>query len=285
MGPRRPGGSSMSPQPAESTGQEIAVRPEALAPARQWDFAAPPDLRVAHEVIEQLAFGRTLAEIERDPSFPPRNLFMSWVMRDPALAYAYKRAHEISSFMLEEDALQLLRDLVANPGSPIRVAAVDKLTNHLRWMAGKRNPAVYSEKASVNVTVPIQINTSLDLGKGGSDETAPGFPNIYELKAEVVKEVDLPAPEEETRAHARKARGEPKGRKRKLTPRSAALRPAETQVEYEARIRAEALARKTRDELRARRLARGRELERARRARLKAAQGGRNTDTDTESVA
>src|SRR5690606_40975882 len=53
------------------------------------------------------------------------------------------------------------------------------------------NPQVFSDKAQVNVTVPIQINTTLDMGDTGAQGTAQ-FPNIYEMRATVGVEVDTP---------------------------------------------------------------------------------------------
>lgn len=69
-----------------------------------------------------------------------------------------------------------------------QVRAFEVAMNQLRWSATRRDPARYGERANTVVRVPIQINTTLDLG----DDTAGGtteHPNIYGLEARVTTEV------------------------------------------------------------------------------------------------
>ena len=123
-----------------------------------------------------------------------------------------------------------------------RSRKLESYVGQLRWSAAKRNPQVFSERSNVNVTVPIQINTSLPMGGEGIGGGTTDFPNIYELKADVVREVDEPTVEEalESQAEARKQRRAlPATKKRILVPKK---RPGETEVEAEARVEAEKLA-------------------------------------------
>jgi hypothetical protein len=148
------------------------------------------DITAAKRALELVALGKSLFEIEQDPSLPPAGTFIQWVMLYPDLARAYTTARELSGFMLEEEALFTARALRLNPQSSMHIKATEILINYLKWAAGKRNPQVFSDKAALNVTVPIQINTTLDLGEtggGGNKE----FPNIYEMSATLENAVPL----------------------------------------------------------------------------------------------
>lgn len=168
-------------------GNEIIIHP---GPQKVWDLDAPMDRKVAFSVIEKVAFGLTLRDIEKLEDMPPYTLFLKWLMINPGIARAYTVAREISGYSFEDEILHLARELVKAPGSAANIKATEVLINQLKWAAGKRNPNVFSEKAEVNITVPIQINTSLDMGPvqgGGTRE----FPNIYEMKAETIQEVEV----------------------------------------------------------------------------------------------
>ena len=225
-----------------------AKRPTAVAP---WTLEDPYDPDAAQDVVERVAFGMSLQEIAQDPFMPPRELFMVWMMRNSELATAYKRAQEISAYALEDEALFLLREAIGRPLTGPDVRKLELLVNHMRWAAGKRLPSVYSEKATVGITVPIQINTTLDLGASAGQNSTAEFPNIYELRARPVVEVDAepagngelmegtPSPRQKTKPRAR-------ARKRVLTPKGPRLEPspaeraATRERDRRARARAEA---------------------------------------------
>lgn len=170
--------------------------PDTLVPAPVAEAAPTPlaevpvEDRLAFAMIEQIALGRSLDEAASLPGLPSKDQFLVWVMRTPNLAYAVEQARKISAFAMEDEALARLRALAdaRTPPSPGSLKAADLLVDQLRWSATKRNPAIYSDRAAVAVTVPIQINTSLDLGRQRLDGTAE-HPNIYELKAEHMVEV------------------------------------------------------------------------------------------------
>ena len=223
----------------------VALVPVSEAPPPStWRYEDPIHRPSAYAVCEAVAFGRELAEIERDPSFPPKDLFLHWVMSDPPLALAFARAREMSAFALEDAALYLLRTKMEN-GKELTTAeirAVDLYVQQVRWSATKRNPQVFSDKASVQVVVPIQINTSLDLGKGAESQGTSEFPKIYDLRSEVVQEVERPLDPETARVDV--STGElkpgkaPSRRKKELKPKA---RFAESVPQREARLIADRL--------------------------------------------
>lgn len=157
-------------------------------------FVTKYEPELALKICEQVAEGRTLKDICNDAKMPHRSTFNRWVVNYPELSRAYGAAREVSAYSLEEEALELGREIRKEPGTSQKVRAFDVLMNQLRWSASRRNPQVFSEKGSVQVTVPIQINTALDLGEEVQAAVSPDHPNIYELTAEV--ETEAPAPEQ-----------------------------------------------------------------------------------------
>lgn len=148
-----------------------------------------PDL--ALQICERIAEGDTLKGICDDPQYPSRSTFNRWVVQYPELSRAYAAARELSAHAFEEEALDIARKL-SREGTDFtstKVRAYDTAIGQLRWSASRRNPKTYSERGSVQITVPIQINTSLDLGDGGM--VGVEHPDIYKLDAVVgQREVD-----------------------------------------------------------------------------------------------
>lgn len=143
------------------------------------------DTDLALQICELIAEGFTLTEICNDTDhFPHKTTFNRWCVNNPDLRKAYLSARELSAFALEDHAINLAREIIENPGSAQRVRAFDIAMNQMRWSASKRNPREYGERSSTNVIVPIQINTGLDLGQGGSH---PGVSDdsVYAIKAQV----------------------------------------------------------------------------------------------------
>lgn len=235
------------PEPA------VPVREPALPVLREktrdWSLDDPLDTQAAYEVIEGIAFGRTMRDLEREPHLPPMNLFLVWVMKNPQLALAFNKAREISGFILEDEILDLLREGWKSPDTTLKAKHLQMLTDGMWKIAAKRNPSVFGEKSTVNVTVPVSINTSLDLGKGGEAvQRENEITNIYQLRAEVEREIETDLPMEiaqrdpETgRRRVRRVveigkRTATRTLKRVLVPKR---RAAETAVEREAREKAQ----------------------------------------------
>ena len=193
----------------------------ALVPREGPSALVPVDYQRVYDVCEAVAFGADLDECCQRPGFPARETFIGWLMRDPQVALVYQRAREVSAYALEDEALALARQRVRAPKSSLDLRAAEVLIQQIRWAAAKRNPQVFSEKSAVNVTVPIQINTSLDLGRGAAEGTAE-FPNIFELKAEVAREIETTADPETPVLESGefRKRKKPGPRKRVLEPLS-----------------------------------------------------------------
>lgn len=148
-------------------------------------FVTAYEPELALLICERIAEGDTLKKICEEDGMPARQTFHRWVVNQPDLSRAYAAAREISANAFEEEALEISRTLSAagQDFTSTKVRAYDVAMNQFRWSAARRNPKTYSERGSVQVTVPIQINTSLDLGDGGM--IAAEHPDIYTLTAHV----------------------------------------------------------------------------------------------------
>lgn len=137
---------------------------------------------LALEICEKVAKGKILTEVCKGDGMPNRTTFWRWVMLYKDVAVAYQAARELSAQSLEDEALKMARELKEQTGfTTVRVRAYDIAMQQLRWSATRRDPSKYGQKAKETITVPIQINTTLDLGGNMSDGQG-----IYTIKAEIV---------------------------------------------------------------------------------------------------
>lgn len=167
-----------------------------------------PDL--ALHIVEQIAEGKLLKDIcTSENGMPHVTTFLKWVARVPELAQAYSAAKEISALMFEEEAIDIARASFKSPGTAQKVTAANALINQLRWSAGRRDPKSYGDKAGAQITVPIQINTTLDMGSNSVQQV--DMPDIYTIEVEAV---EVPKPVYEKK----KGGGQPGPKKRVLTP-------------------------------------------------------------------
>lgn len=127
------------------------------------------DPTLALDIVERIAEGELLRDICNPKSPTPtvaKSTFLRWVSTVPELAKAYAAAQQISALAFEEMALDRAKRVSDEPGSTQNVAAANLYVNQLRWSAARRNPTKYSDKGNTQIVVPVNINTTLDLGKG-----------------------------------------------------------------------------------------------------------------------
>jgi Bacteriophage Sf6, terminase small subunit-like len=150
------------------------------------------DPLMALEICEHVAGGATLTgkagicNRGNKWGFCSADTFRRWLVNEPDMRKAYRAAREYSAHMLEEEALDMAREIRSDPGNAQRVRAFDVAMNQLRWSAGKRNPREYSERGSLTFTVPIQIVTPLNLGQEGATDSA-AEQSVYNISAKIVE--------------------------------------------------------------------------------------------------
>lgn len=137
---------------------------------------------IALEIVERIAQGETINAIcAKGTGFPHPVTFKRWVVNQPDLAKAVDAARKISAMSLEEEAIDAARQikLVQKDGTQVR--AFEVLLQQLRWSAERRDPATFGARTPVSIRVPIQINTTLDMGK--DEQGMSDGKSIYTIQA------------------------------------------------------------------------------------------------------
>lgn len=142
--------------------------------------------KVAEVILLKIADGATLRDIAKEPGMPTKSTIQRWIMKYPDLKQAWAAARELSASSLEDEALDMARVLKRQSDfTGTKVRAFEVAMNQFRWSAAHRDPATFGQTAQPSVVVPIQINTSLDLGdgKGGGTVEIKGASTTYEVAA------------------------------------------------------------------------------------------------------
>lgn len=131
--------------------------------------AYQPD--IALEVCEKVAEGATLRETLDLPGAPARSTWYRWCMLYPDLKIAYDIARAISAEGMEEDMLEAAKTLLTGGRAGLTALQLDAIKAgmaQLRWSAARRDPAKFAERPQVQTVIPVQINTTLNLGQAGA---------------------------------------------------------------------------------------------------------------------
>lgn len=150
--------------------------------------------RLALDIIERVAMGETLTTILKEPGMPHRSTLFQWFLHYPEAKEAYLTALELSARVFEEEGIEAARDLKDKPGTGTRVRAHETFLGQLRWSATRRSPREFGDRGNLNVVVPVQIITPLDIGQPGA-QPSDAEATVYEMAAKVQVPA-LPPPEE-----------------------------------------------------------------------------------------
>jgi hypothetical protein len=109
----------------------------------------PYDPALADEICDRIARGEVAEEILRDQGMPSRTTMVHWLDRQPEFATAYARARgRQAEAIAERGFAEAWADL-----EPQQVNRARLRWDASKWMAGKIDPARWSDKAEMNVTV------------------------------------------------------------------------------------------------------------------------------------
>lgn len=170
--------------------------PSQVRPLAKRTRGRPPSVfrpELVVEIIERVAEGETLTSICETDGMPSPTTFRRWVLAREEVRTAFQLARELKADSLFDEALDMARAIKRSPGTSQNVRAYDVVMSHLRWAAGKLNPQRYSDRSQISFTVPIQINTTLDLGQGGGGGNVTEHGDVYDLTAKVVEEAPAEA--------------------------------------------------------------------------------------------
>lgn len=138
---------------------------------------------IALDIVERIADGELLSKITATDAVPltvTKQTFLRWVSSVPELQTAYSAALQLSAHSFEEKAIDKAERVALAPGSPQNVSAASLLISQYRWSAARRNPTRYSDKGNTQIVVPVNINTTLDMGSSKQTMDVE-VPNIYTI--------------------------------------------------------------------------------------------------------
>lgn len=151
------------------------------------------DPLIALEVVERVSNGDLLQNITKKPFPITKGTFLQWVSSVPELQKAYLTAKKLSAMSFEEKAIHAAEQLIVKGAGKDLIAATNTLISQYRWTATRRDPTTYSDKGNTNIVVPVNINTTLDMGNGDKVEDN----SIYTLKVGAPIDADYTEIEEE----------------------------------------------------------------------------------------
>lgn len=169
------------------------MKNNALTP-RRVDLLTPHQTAKALRTLELVIDGRRWSEIKDLGGYGYRE-FSGLLAKYPDLARSYQEARALSGTTFEDKALELA-DKLASPNefTGVGVRSLEAAMAQYRWSATKRDPRSYAEaSASTGTMVPIQINTTLNLGQGGPQ--VEQSKTVWEVQAEVLAAGGPAAPE------------------------------------------------------------------------------------------
>lgn len=143
--------------------------------------------QIALDIVERIADGELLSKItakDAEPLTVTKQTFLRWVATVPELSTAYSAAMQISAHAFEEKAIDYAERTAKLPGSPQNVSAASLLISQYRWSAARRNPTRYSDKGNTQIVVPVNINTTLNMGDQRQTVDVE-VPNIYTISVPV----------------------------------------------------------------------------------------------------
>lgn len=146
------------------------------------------DPSLALNIVERVANGELLVDIcNPEKGMPVRTTFLNWVAREPTLAQAYAAAKELSAHAMEEEAISIARKARAQNLTTQQLRAAEIAIGQLRWSAERRDRKSFGAQSNAPIVVPIQINTTLDMGENA--QTNAEIQDIYtiDVKPNVVE--------------------------------------------------------------------------------------------------
>jgi hypothetical protein len=147
----------------------------------------------AYEICVDVGNGVRLADA-LDKHHITNTTWQKWRKAYPGLDTAYRAAREISAEMLEDKALRLADDLAdQNDYTSVKVRATEVAIGQYRWSAERRDAGKFGTKNNVSVSVPVQINTTLDLGDGITAKmpVVEQTDNVFDIEVEYTGELPM----------------------------------------------------------------------------------------------
>lgn len=114
--------------------------------------------RICYKIAEGKPLKRILAENERSISL---TTLFQWMDRYPEAAEMVAKARILRSYSYEDEMMEEIADLSAGRVEKDQIRAKDVALTNRRWLMGKWNAPVYSDKLMPQAAMQVVINTDL----------------------------------------------------------------------------------------------------------------------------
>lgn len=134
--------------------------PQYLMPSKRhrgWQSLYTPEL--AAHICEQIATGRSLVSITRDPGVPTYPTIMEWLKAHDVFASMYRQAKEDQADTLADEIIAIADSVKdAGPADSAKVNAARLRVDARKWVAAKLKPKVYGDRieAALSGAVTVQ---------------------------------------------------------------------------------------------------------------------------------
>jgi hypothetical protein len=158
-------------------GSEITKRPQNGA------ALTPGQTKRVLETLELVLAGKTWVEIRAGGGMAYME-FVHIMAKYPDVGKAYREARASSGQIFEDKALALADKLAGkNDYTAVGVRAAAVAMDQWRWSAARRNPVEFdpASSAKLQTVIPIQINTTLNLGQAGGEDAPKPAASVWEV--------------------------------------------------------------------------------------------------------
>jgi hypothetical protein len=147
---------------------------------------------IAFKIIDAIMEGKSFRWISTRPGMPGITTIYRWMAQFPDFKEAVENARAISAMTFEDKALEVAEDLTNERGEDwtnAQLRARELALKQWGWSAERRDPGRFGSRMAPSTVVPIQINTTLDLGGGSTAKLTP-----YEMHAQIASDAVEEAP-------------------------------------------------------------------------------------------
>lgn len=195
-----------------------AELPEALpATTGALGWALPPpkwNREQAVMMVQEVASGRTLTAVCKEPWAVKQDAFRVWLIRVPKLREMYQAARKLQAAAFFDKAIDTAIDNYTTPRNEVVNGAARLLVQTLQWGAARLDPTQYADRSQGAQGVTIVFNTNLDISdadvaKGRPDDAVDMevVEGVYTVKAPTAP-VPADAPEPKPKRRYGKPRGQ-----------------------------------------------------------------------------
>jgi hypothetical protein len=106
---------------------------------------------MAEKICDEIAYGRSLQQIQRDPGMPPMQTVMRWLEANEQFRDQYARAREKQADHYAAEIVEIADTEEDPQKARVRIDA-------RKWVASKLRPKAYGERVEQHMTGELTIN-------------------------------------------------------------------------------------------------------------------------------